>query len=1165
MGLRFAESENMNLDTPHASRYPLLHHMFRLTKRVPWWFLLAAIGMTTLFFWRILFLGEHIAFRDGAHFYPPLFEYIQSEWRAGRVPLWNSYENLGQPLMANPVSSVFYPGKLVYFLPISDYHAYHLYVIGHFLLAALTCYRLARHFKCSAYAATIGTISYVFGGSVLFQYSNVVFLVGAAWLPEALTQADKLITTRRVASMLALAVVFAMFILGGDPQMAYHALVLILLLMFFYRRNRQESPISSRVSIETSSVLQVFENSLSSSSGVFESRVAAKPSFWAQPILLLGVSLTIAAALAAVQWLPALELGLNGDRQLEDHPVSLYKGIVTIEHGYREHDDRQAWDRVKDGVLCRETSSAGMARSRYNFSIGPWRLIEFVFPNANGRSFPINTNWGNAIAKKWPCSGIWSPSLYMGIIPFLLAFVTLRFRKSNQVTLWLSWGALIFLLGSFGYFGLGWVVNQTLSLFGNNTDSSAFGSPFGGIYWLFSLLLPGYDQFRYPAKLMTVVALMLALLSARGFDAIFSVPDTSEPIHLTEIRQKQRRLRRNLLGLSRLLMLASFVLIPLVLVPQIWVFLAKQVPADPIFGRFVADRALGEAAFSLIHVLNVLFLFWVVSRYFSRSVHALERSDKPLPYEEQSRRHNLYFRRLGLAMIVLVCCDMAPSNLWMVGTAKQHFFEGKPLMATFLDVQENLVAEVQQAEAQQSGTQRTETQQFEKTPIDRNSFPIRTWRAPTYSNREVNGQFQSWLPAEFAEPSQNRLTEWVIWEQATLSPRYPLPRQIAVSDVRGSIVTRDYYAVSQILRDLWRKPQMSQHHGFSLSEYLERLGNSSMIVSAEQKKDDYISQKQSDELSLVDPIELFDRAMPTEAESYHIDQQPEETESEPKNDLASDDLESKADIGQLHQWGRQQKSITQLLPYEANYWPLNATPRVTLVDRIEIETPLKFSSRKEYFSQSFAIIARSQRHGIPVVEHGKERFDHLPVRFAKTLAKLVALGDSPREHSPADLENSVGETELVSYEPQKVVVRAKINRPGFLILADQYDPNWRAELRYLSDDSTDDREFRGEKDGQRNHKNKTQSPPKKKADSKNKPAPYLVPILRTDRVLRGVSLPEGNWEITFVYNPLSFRLGATLSFFAWGALVMFLLGIMAKKFKRSKIWSVSSRGKTTID
>ena len=1153
----------MHTEGDSHSQYPFLCRAFQFVKCVPWWCLLVVAIVTAIFFWRVLFFGEHIAFRDGAHFYPSLFEYIQSEWQAGRVSLWNPYENLGQPLMANPVSSVFYPAKLIYFLPISPYHAYHMYVIGHLLLAALTCYRLARQFQCSVYAATIATLAYVFGGSVLFQYSNVVFLVGAAWLPEAITQASRLIATRRIVSVVGLGLVFAMFVLGGDPQMAYHALVLILLLLLFYRRQRKKSLTDSRLSIETNSVLHMFATNASTASAIIDTSSMSAKSFWSRPIMLICYSLLFGSALAAVQWLPAIELGAIGDRNLEDKPVSVWRSIVVLEQSYREHNEHQAWDQVKDGLTAKETQQSGMAKNRYNFSVGPWRLIEFVWPNANGRMFPIHTNWGTAIGKKWPsCSGIWSPSLYMGIIPFLLAIIALRFRKSNPLTLWLSWSFLIFLVGSLGYFGLGWVVNQVIFLWNGQTQGTGLGSPFGGIYWLFSLLLPGYDQFRYPAKLLTVAALMLSILSARSFDAIFGVPDTSEPMHLTDIRLKQRKYRKSLLGLTRLLILISFLLVPLVLVSSLWVYLGKYVPNDPIFGGFVVDRALGEAAFSLMHVLNILFLFLVAVRIFSRQLLALERFDKPVPFENQTRLHERYFRRLGIAVGILVCCDVVASNHWMIATAQRHFFEGKPLMATFLDVQESL-----------SKAHKTEdTIETEKSPA---AFPIRTWRAPTYTGTTAaEKRGSNWLPNEFSSPSPNRMAEWVIWERASLSPRYPMAQRIGLTDVRGSVVTADYYAVSHILRGTWQNPR-PEDGSFALSHYLELLGNSSMIVPASRNKTDYISQEQIQDTRLTAPIELLDQAAREEAESYRRRLNGSENGTEPEGDALPENETSDRETRQIHQWGREKNSITDLLPSELNYWPLNAAPRVYVVDRIRIEEPLDFCSREKYFAQTYAMIARSSRTNIPIVEWGSERFDHLPVRFAKSFAKLIAMGDLPRHRIPQEFEPPpVGETELVSYEPQKVVVRARINRSGFLILSDQYDANWRAEVRHIPEGTwprdSEARPHNGPPfhDGRLmpphdgfvpppHHPPPPHEPPQPPTDelrpSGEQPPAYHVPILRTNRVLRGVPLPEGEWEVTFVYNPLSFRVGAYFSFIAWVTLAMFLLGIMAKKIKQAKM------------
>src|SRR5262245_47450660 len=173
----------------------------------------------------VLFADRSFAFRDGAHFYHPLFQWITSEWGQGRVPLWNPLENCGLPVLADATSSIFYPGKLIFVLPLPFAWLYKFYVIGHIVLAALSMYAFARRLRASEQAAVLAAIAYACGGNVLFQYCNIVFLVGAAWLPAALLGIEEIVSSRCWRAMLFLAFVLAMMILGGDPQMAYHVLL----------------------------------------------------------------------------------------------------------------------------------------------------------------------------------------------------------------------------------------------------------------------------------------------------------------------------------------------------------------------------------------------------------------------------------------------------------------------------------------------------------------------------------------------------------------------------------------------------------------------------------------------------------------------------------------------------------------------------------------------------------------------------------------------------------------------------------------------------------------------------------------------------------------------------------------------------------------------------
>src|SRR5262249_29367654 len=77
-----------------------------------------------------------------------------------------------------------------------------------------------RAWRRSPVASALAALAYAFGAPVLFQYSNVIFLVGAAWAPWGLAAVELLLARRRRSGLLGLALVLAMQVLGGDPEAA---------------------------------------------------------------------------------------------------------------------------------------------------------------------------------------------------------------------------------------------------------------------------------------------------------------------------------------------------------------------------------------------------------------------------------------------------------------------------------------------------------------------------------------------------------------------------------------------------------------------------------------------------------------------------------------------------------------------------------------------------------------------------------------------------------------------------------------------------------------------------------------------------------------------------------------------------------------------------------
>ena len=460
-----------------------------------WHSRLAAALLITLpilvMFGPVLFADRSLAMRDAAHFYHPLLKWTTEQWLAGGPPVWNPYENTGTPLLADASSSLFYPGRLLLLLPIEFARRYCLYVTTHVALAALGSYLLARHWQASRLAAACAAIAYSCGGSVVFQHANVVFLVGAAWLPFAAWATDHMLARRSWRAAFALAIVLALMVLGGDPQMAYHAVlaagIYALLLLFKPAAPARETSMG---------------------------RVGGVPSLArraGKSILLIGVAAGCGLALSAVQVLPSLEAAAESERAYFDRPRNVYEAASEL----TSRGSPVAWRDVGEGIFGQPQPTTHHERL-YDFSLAPWRLIECVWPNVGGRMFPTHRRWLSLV----PAEGrIWSPSLYFGLVPLLLALGQWRLFRTSGSQAWLSWLLLLFTLGSFGWYGLGWLVREvSASLLRDEGDANWIGSPVGGIYWLMVTILPGYVSFRYPAKLLIVAALAASQLAALGFD-----------------------------------------------------------------------------------------------------------------------------------------------------------------------------------------------------------------------------------------------------------------------------------------------------------------------------------------------------------------------------------------------------------------------------------------------------------------------------------------------------------------------------------------------------------------------------------------------------------------------------------------------------------------------
>ena len=100
---------------------------------------------------------------------------------------------------------------------------------------------------------------------------------------------------------------------------------------------------------------------------------------------------------------------------------------------------------------------------------------------------------------------------------------------------------------------------------------------------------------------------------------------------------------------------------------------------------------------------------------------------------------------------------------------------------------------------------------------------------------------------------------------------------------------------------------------------------------------------------------------------------------------------------------------------------------------------------------------------------------------------------------------------IVDYGPLHAELAAELIEPGMVVLAEQFYPGWRAEVRA---------------EGQ---------------------ASRPVEIERTREVMRGVWLPAGRYRLVYRYRPVDVILGAALSGAAWLAVAACGIAVVVRR------------------
>ena len=290
-----------------------------------------------LFFWRLVAPNPadraHIIPGDFTDQYYPLRAYAAGQLMAGRLPLWNPFVYGGQPALADIQSGALYPPQLLQVGLFSwlglgfPLRALELQVIAHFSWAAVGAYVLGRRLigrrrralpRQARLAGVVVSLVFTYSGYLTgFPVQQLTILEVSAWLPWVLLAADSLVDAlpdrwRMVSRALWTGLALALALLPGHPQTW---LYVVYMTLGFY-------------------AWRVYERQAETASG--PSRPYSLALRAAAGLAVAGV---FALALAAVQWLPTVELIAHSTRSDMGYAalsfgLPLHEMVALIYPGY---------------------------------------------------------------------------------------------------------------------------------------------------------------------------------------------------------------------------------------------------------------------------------------------------------------------------------------------------------------------------------------------------------------------------------------------------------------------------------------------------------------------------------------------------------------------------------------------------------------------------------------------------------------------------------------------------------------------------------------------------------------------------------------------------------------------------------------------------------------
>lgn len=178
------------------------------------WFLAAVV---LLFFWRPLTI-ETFCYRDLYLLFYPKKLFLLQALGSGQIPLWDPLTHGGQPYLASPSNTFYYPANLLYAI-LPPLQAFNTIIVLHVILCASTAYLLARILGLSQPAAFVSGAVFALCGYTLSTINLMVLVFALPWVPLTLAATHLFVTTSKARYLVTACIAAALPLLAGAAEL----------------------------------------------------------------------------------------------------------------------------------------------------------------------------------------------------------------------------------------------------------------------------------------------------------------------------------------------------------------------------------------------------------------------------------------------------------------------------------------------------------------------------------------------------------------------------------------------------------------------------------------------------------------------------------------------------------------------------------------------------------------------------------------------------------------------------------------------------------------------------------------------------------------------------------------------------------------------------------